>query len=125
MILDTNALSALFAGDHDLEQILLKAPRLSVPAVVVGEYRYGLIRSRHQERLETILDDFLRVSRVLSVDQETAESYATVREALREQGTPIPENDVWIAAHCRQHSQPLVSRDRHFDHVPELVRLEW
>jgi len=124
MILDTNALSALFAGDHDLEQILLKAPRLSVPSVVVGEYRYGLIRSRHQERLEPILDDFLRVSRVLSVDQETAESYATVRE-VREQGTPIPENDVWIAALCRQHSQPLVSRDRHFDHVPGLERLEW
>jgi tRNA(fMet)-specific endonuclease VapC len=52
-------------------------------------------------------------------------SYAAVRMELKKAGTPIPSNDVWIAALCRQHSLPIVSRNRHFDAVPGLRRLHW
>lgn len=62
---------------------------------------------------------------VLPIDLATTRQYAKVRNELRAQGTPIPENDVWIAALARQHGLPVVSRDEHFDHVPRLVRHGW
>ncbi|HLJ25915.1 MAG TPA: PIN domain-containing protein [Candidatus Angelobacter sp.] len=63
--------------------------------------------------------------RILDIDEQTTISYAAVRRELKKAGTPIPSNDAWIAALCRQHSLPVVSRDRHFDAVPGLKRLHW
>src|SRR5262249_491531 len=58
--------------------------------------------------------------RVLPVDEATAAIYADVRVALKALGRPIPENDVWIAAVCVQHSIPLATRDTHFESVKRL-----
>jgi tRNA(fMet)-specific endonuclease VapC len=55
----------------------------------------------------------------------TAETYSRVRDELRRKGRPIPENDIWIAALARQHDQAVVSRDGHFDDVPDLRRVAW
>lgn len=125
MILDTNGVSALLAGDEEIEAMLQDEGRLHLPTIVLGEYRYGLLRSSHREHLGKLLDTLTAECRVLPIDPETAQHYATVREELRRRGTPIPENDVWIAALARQHRLPVVSRDRHFDRVDELVRLDW
>lgn len=125
MILDTNAVSALFAGAEGIESVLQGEDQHHLPTVVLGEYRYGLLRSRHREHLARLLDTLASASRVLTVDAVTADRYATVRDELRRQGTPIPENDVWIAALARQHALPVVSRDRHFDHVKGLERRDW
>jgi tRNA(fMet)-specific endonuclease VapC len=125
VILDTNAVSALFAGDPELLPLLAAEPRLHLPAVVIGEYRYGLLRSRRRRTLAGLLDTLIAESRVLELDLETAERYAEVRDELRRQGAPIPENDVWIAALARQHELPVVTRDEHFDQVPGLDRRAW
>ncbi len=93
--------------------------------MVIGEYRYGLLRSHHRRRLERILETLIRESIVLAVDESTAAIYALVRDELCRRGRPIPENDVWIAALARQHRQPVVSRDLHFDQVREVDRFEW
>jgi tRNA(fMet)-specific endonuclease VapC len=123
--LDTNAVSALFEGDEALASLLSADDRHALPALVVGEYRYGLLRSRHRKRLEALLDDLLRESELLVVDDETARRYAEVREALRKRGRPLPENDVWIAALALQHHLDLVSQDGDFDAVAGLVRRGW
>jgi predicted nucleic acid-binding protein len=125
LILDTNAVSALLAGDPALASLLAEAERHHLPAIVLGEYRYGLLRARDSGRLGRLLDLLAAESIVLPVSAATADHYAVVRDELRRQGTPIPENDVWIAALARQHRLTLVSRDRHFDQVPELTRREW
>lgn len=125
MILDTNAVSALLAGEPSLEQVLSTRRRHHLPVVVIGEYRYGLLRSRHRPHLEPLLEILIRESTVLPVDAATAAAYSLVREDLRRAGRPIPENDVWIAALARQHGESVVSRDEHFDHVPGLRRLAW
>lgn len=125
VILDTNAVSALFTGDPALGEILKTDQRHHLPVVVIGEYRYGLLRSRYRRRLERLLDSLIRESIVLHVDETTAETYPRVREDLRRAGRPIPENDVWISALARQHDLPVVSRDEHFAHVPGLRRLAW
>lgn len=125
MILDTNGLSALADGDPALEPVLRKAAQVAIPVIVLGEYRYGISQSRDRNRYEQWLSEYLPTFRVLEIDEETTLSYAAVRRELKKAGTPIPSNDAWIAALCRQHSLPVVSRDRHFDAVSGLKRLHW
>jgi tRNA(fMet)-specific endonuclease VapC len=91
----------------------------------LGEYRCGISQSRDRNRYEQWLFEYLPKFRILEVDERTTMSYAAVRMELKKAGTPIPSNDVWIAALCRQHSLPIVSRNRHFDAVPGLRRLHW
>ena len=125
MILDTNGLSALAEGESRLEPILRKATQIAVPVIVLGEYRYGIQQSRERQRYEHWLVEYLPKFRVLTVDEQTTTSYAVVRGELKRAGTSIPSADVWIAALCRQHSLPVLSRDRHFDLVPALRRIDW
>ena len=125
LILDTNAVSALFAGDPPLAEVLASEDRIHLPVIVIGEYLYGLARSRDRGRLGRLLDMLIHESDVLEVDVGTASHYATLREELRLRGRPIPENDVWIAALARQHDLPIVSRDDHFDEVANLRRWSW
>lgn len=125
MILDTTAVSALLAGDPKLPPVLAGIQRHHLPVVVIGEYSYGLMRSRLRAQLQALLDALARESIVLDVDQVTARCYADVREELRRSGKPIPENDIWIAALARQHGEPVVSRDEHFDLVPGVQRVSW
>jgi len=125
VILDTNAVSALLKGDPALGEVLAAEERHHLPVVVIGEYRYGLFRSSHRDHLQKLLESLIQESIVLLIDETTAEAYSRVREELRGKGRPIPENDIWIAALARQHQQPVVSRDGHFDDVPDLRRLSW
>jgi predicted nucleic acid-binding protein len=125
MILDTNAVSALFAGEPALLPLLAALPRLHLPVVVIGEYRYGLLRSRQRSGLSRLLDTLIAESLVLEIDLGTSDRYAEVRDELRRRGAPIPENDIWIAALARQHELPVVSRDEHFDQIPGLDRRTW
>lgn len=111
VILDTNAVSSLLAGDPALGDLLAPRQRHHLPVLVIGEYLFGLVRSRHRERLGLLFAALIRESRVLVVDQVTAEVYSRVRDELRTKGRPIPENDVWIAALALQHEQSVVSRD--------------
>ncbi len=125
MILDTNAVSALFSGDAAIGEALESAERHHLPVAVIGEYRYGLLQSTVRKHMELLLDTLIRESEVLRVDEATAEIYADVRDELRRAGRPIPENDVWIAALSRQHDEPVLSRDQHFDAVAGLDRRSW
>ena len=125
MILDTNGLSALAEGEPALEPLLRKAAQIAIPVIALGEYRYGIAHSRDRKHYEEWLTSYLSRFRILDVDEETTISYRDVRMELKRAGTPIPSNDVWIAALCRQHRLPLLSRDRHFDAVPGGRRLAW
>jgi len=125
VILDTNGLSSVAEGESGLEPILRKAAQVAIPVIVLGEYRYGIAHSRHRKHYEQWLAQYLPIFRILDVEEQTSTFYSTIRTELRKAGTPIPSNDVWIAALCRQHRLPLLSRDRHFDLIPGITRLDW
>jgi predicted nucleic acid-binding protein len=93
--------------------------------IVLGEYRYGLKRSKECALRERWLDELELNFDVLEVSSKTAKHYAQIREELRRNGTPIPENDIWISAIVREHEIELLSKDRHFDVVRGLSRKEW
>lgn len=125
MILDTNALSAAADSEPSALEIVAQAERLSVPVIVLGEYRLGIAQSRHRASYEAWLREWLSSVGVLEIDDDTTHSYATIGLELKKKGKPIPTNDLWIAALCRQHSLPVLSRDRHFDLVPGIRRIDW
>jgi len=125
VILDTNALSAVADGNTALEPLLQRPLQLFVPVIVLGEYRYGIWLSRERKHYEQWLTDSLPDYKILDVDEDTTVHYASVRAEMKRAGRPIPSNDVWIAALCRQHGLPLLSRDRHFDSVSGVRRIAW
>jgi tRNA(fMet)-specific endonuclease VapC len=125
VIIDTNALSAFADGSSRAIAALEAAGEVSVPVIVLGEFRYGITHSRRHREYEAWLEEYLPAFRVLEVTVETAVEYARLRSELGHLGRPIPANDIWIAALCRQHNLPLLSRDAHFDHVKRLHRRAW
>ena len=126
MILDTNAVSAaVLTGDQTIGEALAGAERHHLPLVVIGEYQFGLLASRRRRRLETLFRRLEADSIVLYADRETADWYAAIRLDLKKNGTPIPENDIWVAALARQYSLEFVSRDAHFDAVDKIKRRSW
>ena len=123
MILDTNALSAWAEGLPAVEVSLRSAGRLIVPSIVLGEYYFGIRQSRHRGRYEDWLRRYLPLAEIATVTQATADAYADIRLELKRLGTPIPPNDAWVAALARQHAQPVLSNDAHFDVVGGVQRL--
>ncbi len=125
LILDTNALSAWLDGDRKLRPHLETAERISLSPIALGEFRFGILRSRYrttyEQRLRTIEQEFPP----LPITGATAAHYATLRRELATKGRPIPWHDLWIAAQARQHRLAVLSRDEHFDAVPDLQRISW
>lgn len=125
MILDTNAISALLEDDEALHARIAAERTLYLPVIAIGEFRFGLLGSRLRELLAEKLAALIRQSVIFDVTEATTQHYAELRQALKVAGTPIPANDLWIAASARQHALPILSRDGHFDHVPGIERIAW
>jgi tRNA(fMet)-specific endonuclease VapC len=125
VILDTNAVSAILAGDKRIQILLPPGERQHLPVVVIAEYQFGMLASKHRKKLELQFEHLESQSIVLPSDRETADMYAAIRHGLKQRGRPIPEIDLWIAALARQHSLEIVSRDAHFDHVEGIRRISW
>ena len=125
MILDTNALSAAADNDSAVIALLARADQVAIPVIVLGEYRHGIAQSRNRASYESWLTGLLHDCMVLDINEPTTHHYAEITLELKRKGKPIPTNDLWIAALCRQYSTPLVSRDRHFDWVAGNKRVGW
>jgi tRNA(fMet)-specific endonuclease VapC len=125
MIVDTNALSAAADADPGVIAILARSDQMAIPVIVLGEYRYGIAQSRHRATYEKWLTGLLHDCIMLDITEPTTHHYADITIELKRLGKPIPTNDLWIAALCRQHSLPLLSRDHHFDVVAGAERISW
>jgi tRNA(fMet)-specific endonuclease VapC len=122
--LDTNRLTDLFQGDRELSDRLGECDEVWVPLVVLGEIKAGFYGGSQQHRNEGLLVKFLAKPTVgiLIPGRETAEHYGRLFVQLKRAGTPIPDNDIWIAALALEHDLALITRDRHFEFVPQLLR---
>ena len=125
MILDTNALSALAAKDPHLREKIAPVSHIAVTLISLGEYQFGLLNSSYRKELEVWLNSLLSKIDLIQPSRQTLPHYAAIRHELKAAGTPIPANDVWIAALVRQHRMPLVSRDQHFDRVIGIDHIGW
>jgi tRNA(fMet)-specific endonuclease VapC len=118
-------LSAFVDGDAEVGNVLRRQARAAIPVIVLGEFRYGIAESRQRTAYEAWLEAQLSHFDVLAVIEETTIAYAALRVALRRLGRTIPANDAWIAALALQHRLPVLSRDQHFDVVPDIERRSW
>jgi tRNA(fMet)-specific endonuclease VapC len=125
VILDTNALSAFAEGDEKLLRVLVNETELALPVIALGEYLYGIQQSRLRAAYETWLQANLSFFDLLPIVRDTAERYSEIRHELKTAGTPIPTNDLWIAALARHHRMRLVTRDAHFRAIQGLHILAW
>lgn len=123
--LDTNRYVDLCKGVVETVTLLEEAESVVLPFVVVAELRAGFAHGRRQAENEQTLRRFLLKDgvQVLFADDQTTHHYAALFRQLRKQGTPIPTNDMWLAAVVLQHNLVLHDRDKHFDRLPQLVRV--
>jgi tRNA(fMet)-specific endonuclease VapC len=122
-LVDTNIYSLAMRGDPDVLDHLQQLDEIGFSVVSLGELLDGFLGGSREDQNRLELARFLdspRV-RVLTIDEDTAEFYASAFQALRRAGTPIPTNDLWIAALAQRHGLPVYSRDAHFQAVPGLV----
>jgi tRNA(fMet)-specific endonuclease VapC len=122
ILIDTNAYVALKRGDVETMAILRESSTIAINAIVLGElqagFRLGVKEEINRRELARFLD--MPGVVVLPLDLGTADAYAAVYAALKQAATPIPTNDMWIAASALQHDMAVFSFDKHFRNVPGL-----
>jgi tRNA(fMet)-specific endonuclease VapC len=123
LMLDTSAYSALARGSAIIRDRLALADEVCLCPVVIGELLAGFRRGHREAENRRILADFLDLPEVavVSLDEETSERYAVIADHLRRAGTPIPTNDLWIAASAMQHGLKILTTDRYFLHVSQVL----
>lgn len=123
--LDTNAYSSLRRGNERLLGLLNECDEILMPAATYAELTYGFLRGGMLNENELLLNSFLEEDHVSfqPVTHSISERWGYVKAALAQKGTPIPENDIWIAATALETGARLISYDHHFDLVGGLIRL--
>jgi tRNA(fMet)-specific endonuclease VapC len=114
--IDTSAYSHFRRGDPAVVEIIGMARWIGVPSVVLGELRTGFFLGNHAVRNEDELRKFLHHSsvEVLDVDDDASRIYAEIMVALRKAGTPLPTNDIWVAAVAVREGATVLTYDDHF-----------
>jgi tRNA(fMet)-specific endonuclease VapC len=122
ILIDTNAYAAFMRGAPEIVEVIAHADGLYLNSIVLGELLGGFAAGKRESKNRAELARFLDSPRVgvLPVTADTADSYALVYAGLRRKGTPIPSNDLWIAATALEHGTALLSLDAHFAHVEGL-----
>lgn len=122
ILLDTSAYSAFMRNHGVVVEKIQRAVRICVTPVVLGELHSGFLRGSRLEENRRLLADFLASARVetLIIDDETSLRYAEILDSLRQAGTPIPTNDVWIAASAMQHGLWVLTTDAHYRKVAQI-----
>jgi predicted nucleic acid-binding protein len=120
--LDTNRLTDLFRGDAQLAAYLGGCDEVWIPFVVLAEMKAGFEGGTRSIQNGALLASLLcrATVAVLYAGRETTEQYARLFVQLKRAGTPVPENVLWIAALCLEHDLMLITRDQHFDKIPQL-----
>ena len=122
--LDTNRLTDLLQSDAALAERLGACDEVWIPLMVLAEIKAGFYGGTQQHRNEILLRRLLAKTTVgvLLPSRETAEHYARLFVQLKRAGTPVPDNDLWIAALALEHDLLLITRDQHFERIPQLLR---
>ncbi len=122
--IDTNRLTDLFRGDTELTEYLEACDEVFIPLIVLAEIKAGFLGGDRHQHNEAILAKLLAKPRfkVLVPRRETADHFAKLFVQLKRAGTPLPDNDMWIGALALEHDLMLITRDQHFDRIPQLLK---
>ncbi len=126
LLLDTNVLIKFLRGDNKIAKVVSTYEQILVPTIVIGEYKAGVAgetAAGHQQlsALEMFLDS--TAVKIVGVTEDVANAHARIVRVLKANGTPIPQNDLWIAACAITKGAVVYSLDAHFGNVPLLERV--
>jgi tRNA(fMet)-specific endonuclease VapC len=126
VLLDTTAYSHLMRGETKVLDALAEAETVFMSLIVMGELNAGFASGTRKRENKDLLDKFLRKPTVktLTLTAETAEIFGDIKHRLRQAGTPVPINDVWIAAQTQETGSLLISYDQHFRIIPGIRLLD-
>ena len=123
LILDTNAYVGFKLGYPELVEYITRATRLWISPIVLGElmfgFRNGSLFAKNMEELNRFLAH--PAIEIIQLSDITSDRYSRIATQLKRQGTPIPSNDIWIAAQTMETGAELVTMDKHFDKISGLV----
>ncbi|MGV8123013.1 MAG: type II toxin-antitoxin system VapC family toxin [Candidatus Xenobiia bacterium LiM19] len=124
ILLDTSAYSAFLRGNIKITHSLQRSDEVVMTPVIIGELLAGFEAGTKTAKNNEILESFLSSPRVrvIAIDQETSSRYAIIYHYLRSMGTPIPTNNLWIAASAMQHGLKILTTDRHFHSIPHVLK---
>lgn len=122
LCLDTSAYSQFKRGDPQVVDLIDRAEWLGVPVVVLGELAVGFRQGTRRRENQSALEDFLAdpVVDVLPVDEDMAGIYADIVLDLKKAGTPLPANDIWIAAVAVRYGATVLTYDQHFRSIARV-----
>ena len=122
IVLDTNAYTQLLIGEEDVLDIIGTADTIYMSIFVLGELYAGFAGGKKERKNKETLNRFLLkpTAKILNATAETAEVFGKVKQNLKKAGTPIPINDVWIAAHAIETGSTIITYDSHFKNVAGL-----
>lgn len=123
LLLDTNAYTKLLCGDRNVLGALGLADTVFMSVFVLGELYAGFKGGIRESANRAQLNEFLHrpTVRILTATRETSEIFGAIKDRLKKNGTPIPINDVWIAAHATESGSHLLTYDTHFANVAGLL----
>jgi len=124
-LLDTNIIIGLLKRETSILAAVATAAELFIPVIAWGELYFGAARSSRPDANRAVLDQFTEGRIVLMCDLGAAREYGRLKNELKAQGTPLPENDMWIAAIALRYGLTVASRDRHFQEIAGLVVVGW
>ncbi len=124
VLIDTNIYSLAMKGKKYIIDVLKTIDKIGISTISIGELFSGFKGGNFEEKNKTELNLFLDSPRVIifPIDVEAADFYASILNNLKNKGTPIPTNDIWIAATAFQHGFKLFSKDKHFNYIPGLMQ---
>ena len=125
-MIDTNILIEFLRGRQEIKQYLSK-DNVFIPSIVIGELYYGAYGSGNKHNIKTRIEQIntlIQIIPVLEVGINTSEHYGKVKSYLKSNGTPIPENDVWIMAIALEHNLIVITEDKHFKQAEGLLQIE-
>lgn len=122
LLVDTSAYSRLLLGNADVREALERASVVYMSVFVLAELYFGFKGGSKETRNRNLLSRFVSrpTVRILPATEETADVFAGIKHSLKRAGTPLPLNDVWIAAHAIETGAVLVTFDAHFQKIPGL-----
>jgi tRNA(fMet)-specific endonuclease VapC len=122
ILVDTNAYVSFLAGDRAVLDALAEAGTVYLSIFVLGELYAGFKGGNREIANINILREFISkpTVRILDANSETAEIFGLLKSTLKSAGTPLPINDVWIAAHAMEVGAMIVTYDNHFEKIPGI-----
>jgi len=120
-LLDSNIIIDIFRGNQETINKVKTLPIIHIPIIAIGELYFGAHKSAQTPKRITEIQQLENTVPILEVTKLTARIYGEIKAQLQAKGTPIPENDIWIAAIVKEHQLTLLTKDHHFQKVEGIL----